>query len=300
MPERRSQVAHGTLLGLLAYLMWGAFPLYWPLLHPAGAVEILAHRVVWSLVTMALVISLIGRWGGVQRILVDRRVLGLLAAAAALISVNWGAYIWGVNNGRTVEAALGYFINPLVTMLLGVVVLRERMRPLQWVALGVAVCAVLVIAADYGRPPWLSALLALSFGCYGLLKKQANAPALESLTVESGVTGPVALAYLAVLAATGGSHFTSSGAGHTALFVLSGIVTALPLVCFGAAAIRLPMITLGLIQYLSPTFQLIVGITIQHEHMTPARWLGFAIVWAALVIFTADAVVHSRLRARPG
>jgi len=286
--------AQGLLLGFLAYLVWGAFPLYWPLLQPAGALEIVAQRIVWSLVTLTLLITGLSRWGVVRKIVADGRVLRLLAAAAGLITLNWGAYIWAVNNGHTVETALGYFINPLVTMVLGVVVLGERMRALQWVALGIAASAVLVITIDYGHLPWIALTLALTFGSYGLCKKQANAPALESLTVETVLIGPAALLYLIALSATGGSHFSSQGLAHTALFVFSGALTAAPLICFGAAAIRLPMITLGLLQYLSPLLQLLVGVGIQHEPMTPARWIAFVILWLALALFTLELVVNSR------
>lgn len=281
------------LLGFLAYLIWGVFPLYWPLLQPAGAAEILAHRVVWSLVTLVGVATVLRRWEGIRRVLVDRRTCSILAGAAALISVNWGVYIWSVNSGHTVESALGYFINPLVTMTMGVLILREGLRPLQWLALGIALCAVLVIALDYGRLPWIALTLAFSFGGYGFLKKWANAPALEALSVETGMIAPIALGYVVWLTMAGGSHFTAAGAGHTALFVLSGAVTALPLVCFGAAAIRIPMIRLGLLQYLSPILQFIVGVAVQHEQMTAARWAGFVIVWLALLVFTAEALLHA-------
>lgn len=292
--SRRTRQAQGLLLGFIAYLMWGAFPLYWPLLQPAGAVEIVAQRIVWSLLTLSFFNTVLRRWGVVRAIVGQRQLLARLAVAAGLITLNWCAYIWAVNNGHTVEAALGYFINPLVTMLLGVLVLKERMRALQWAALGIAACAVLVIAIDYGHLPWVALTLALTFGSYGLCKKQANAPALEALTVETAVIGPAALAYLIALSASGGSHFTAAGAGHTALFVLSGALTAAPLLCFGAAAVRLPMISLGLLQYFSPLLQLLVGVLIQHEPMTEARWSAFGIVWVALALFTLEVVVHAR------
>ena len=284
----------GFVLGVLAYVMWGAFPLYWPLLKPAGAVEILAHRVVWSLVTMSVVVVLSGRLAQLRALLGNARARRLLAIAAVTIAFNWGGYIYGVNSHRVVETSLGYFINPLVTVLLAVIVLGERLRPLQWLALGIGGVAVLAIAIEYGRPPWIALLLAFSFGTYGLLKKQANVEAVESLTFETAVLAPIALAYLLWLGFAGGQHFTNDGAGHVVLMMSTGIVTAIPLLCFGAAAIRVPMTTIGLLQYLAPILQFLLGVFALNESMTPMRWVGFALVWLALAIFTADA-----LRNRP-
>jgi chloramphenicol-sensitive protein RarD len=224
----------------------------------------------------------------------DRRVARLLALAAALITVNWATYIWGVNNGHVVETALGYYINPLVTVLMGVFVLGERLRRAQWVAMLVAALAVVVLTVDYGRLPWVAVVLALTFGSYGLCKKQAGAPAIESITFETTVIGPLALGYVVWLSARGDSTFASHGVGHALLFVTTGIVTAVPLICFGGAAIRVPMVTLGLLQYLTPTLQFLLGILYFHEDMPPGRWIGFVLVWAALALFTFDSVRHQR------
>ena len=187
-----SDAKRGLLLGIAAYVLWGAFPLYWPLLEPSGAVEILAHRVVWSLVVMGALVALLRRTTALGAVLKDRRKVLLLTAAAVTISVNWGTYIYGVNNDRVVEASLGYFINPLVTVLMGVLILGERLRRLQWVAMGIAFVAVVVLAVDYGRPPWVALVLAFSFGTYGLAKKQAAVDAVESITLETLVLAPVA------------------------------------------------------------------------------------------------------------
>lgn len=284
----------GFVLGVLAYVLWGAFPLYWPLLKPAGAVEILAHRMVWSLLTMAVILALAGRMSQFRDLLRNRRARRLLTVAAVTIAINWGTYIYGVNSHRVVETSLGYFINPLVTVLLAVVVVGERLRPAQWVALGIGAAAVLAIAIEYGRPPWIALILAFSFGTYGLLKKQADVDAVESLTFETIVIAPIALGYLAWLGAAGEQHFTGNGVGHAVLMMTTGIVTAVPLLCFGAAAIRVPMTTIGLLQYLAPILQFLLGVFALHEHMTPMRWVGFALVWLALAIFTVDA-----LRQRP-
>ncbi|HWU32610.1 MAG TPA: EamA family transporter RarD [Marmoricola sp.] len=279
----------GFALGVLAYLIWGAFPLYWPLLRPAGAVEILAHRVVWSLLTMALVVSLTGRLSHLKALIADRRSRVLLAVAAVTIAINWGTHIYGVNSHRVVETSLGYFINPLVTVLMGVILLGERLRSLQWFALGVGAIAVLGIAIEYGRPPWIALILAFSFGSYGLLKKQADVDAVESLTYETIVLAPIAVGYLTWLGIAGEGHFSNEGLGHAALMMTAGAVTAVPLLCFGAAAIRVPMTTIGLLQYLTPILQFLLGVFALHEHMTTMRWLGFGLVWVALAIFTVDA-----------
>ena len=288
----------GFLLGVAAYAMWGAFPLYWPLLEPAGAIEILAHRVLWSLVTVAVLVIGLRRRSQFMIILRTRRTRRLLTIGAMVIAVNWGMYIWGVNNGHVVEAALGYFINPLVTVLMGVLILRESLRPLQWVATGVAIVAVLVLAVDYGRPPWVALVLAFSFGTYGLAKKQANTGAIESLAFETVVLAPLAAAYIAFLVITGNSQFGSHGVGHALLITTTGAVTALPLICFGAAAIRLPMVTLGLLQYLAPIIQFALGVLLFHEAMPLGRWIGFALVWLALSVFTVEAINHRRRQLR--
>jgi chloramphenicol-sensitive protein RarD len=284
----------GFAFGVAAYLLWGGFPLYWPLLEPAGAVEILAHRVLWSALTMVAVVLLLRRGGRLRALVRDRRTLGLLAVAAAVITLNWGGYIWGVTNGRVVETSLGYFINPLVTVLIGVLVLGERLRPRQWIALGVAFLAVVVLTVDYGRPPWIALLLAFSFGTYGLAKKKADAPAVESLAVETLLLVPLAAAYLGWLAATGAAEFGAHGPGHAALFATTGIVTAVPLVLFGAAATRVSMVGLGLLQYLAPILQFALGVLWFHEEMPPGRWVGFGLVWLALVLLTVEMVSHRR------
>jgi len=293
-----SDARRGLLLGVAAYTMWGAFPLYWPLLEPAGAFEILAHRMLWSLVTMGVLVVALRRRERVRALVTDRRRLGLLSLAAVVVSVNWATYIWGVNNDRVVETSLGYFVNPLVTVLMGVLILRERLRPLQWVAMGIAGGAVAVLSVDYGRLPWVALILAFSFGTYGLAKKFANAPAVESLAVETTVIAPVAAIYIGWLAAHGQSNFANHGTGHALLFVTTGIVTAVPLICFGGAAIRVPMVTLGLLQYLAPIFQFALGVLWFHEDMPAGRWLGFGLVWVALVIFTTEAITARRRQLR--
>lgn len=284
----------GLLYGVSAYLTWGLFPLYWPLLEPAGAVEILAHRIAWSLATMLLVLVLSRRLPQLRALLARHRARNLLTVAAVVIAVNWGTYIYGVNNHRVVETSLGYFINPLVTVLMGVVILREHLRRWQWVALAIAFVAVLGLTIEYGHPPWVALTLAFSFGTYGLAKKQAGVEAIESLTYETVVLVPIALGYLIWLGGSGDSHFAGHGVGHSLLLASTGIVTAVPLLCFGAAAIRVPMTTLGLLQYLAPIVQFVLGVTVLDEHMSLMRWVGFALVWVALAIFTLEATRHHR------
>ncbi len=280
----------GTLFGVAAYALWGSFPLYFPLLEPAGPLEILACRVVFSLVVVVLLLLARGRLSGASRL--GALALRRLAVAAVLIAVNWGVYIWAVNHQHVVEASLGYFINPLVTVGLGVLVLHERLRRGQWVAIGVGLLAVAVLTVDYGRPPWLALILAASFGGYGLVKKRVGVPAASGLLVESAVLTLPAVAALVVLGAQGTLTLGHHGAGHDALLASAGLVTAVPLLLFAGAAARLPLSSLGLLQYLTPVLQLGVGVLVRHEPMPPARLAGFALVWAALGLLTVDALRH--------
>lgn len=276
----------GALLGLTAYGMWGLFPLYWPLLKPAPALEILAARIVWSFVSLAIFTSMTRRWHAVRLVLANRRGMRLLVAAAILVSVNWGLYIWAVNAHHVVETALGYFINPLVSVAFGVVVLRERLSRGQWIGIAVAAAAVIALTFDYGRLPWIALTLAASFGAYGPAKKLAGVDAFTSLTIETAVMTLPACVLVGVCAASGDLTMFSEGTSHAALLALAGPVTAIPLLFFGAAARRVPLSMLGLMQYLAPTLQFLIGVTIAGEHMPASRWLGFAGVWVALVIFS--------------
>lgn len=282
----------GLVYGAGAYFLWGLFPVYWPLLEPASAVEVLAHRVVWSLLFVGVVLAIQRQWAWIRTL--GRRRLALLTVAAVVIAVNWGTYIYGVTNEHVVETSLGYFINPLVTVLLGVLVLGERLRRVQWAALGIASTAVIVLTADYGRPPWIALILAFSFGTYGLIKKSVGIGAVQSLTVETAVLFVPALTYLGWLMAAGESTFGQVSAGHALLLAGTGPVTAIPLLLFGAAARRLPLTVLGLLQYLAPVLQFLFGVLLFHEPMPPARLVGFALVWTALVILTVESVRHRR------
>ena len=284
----------GLLSGATAYALWGLFPLYWPLLEPAGALEILACRIVLSLLVVALLLAVRHELRGLRRL--DRGTVQRLCLAGVIIAVNWGAYIWGVNNGHVVETSLGYFINPLITVALGVVLLHERLRRLQWAAVALGALAVVILSVDYGRPPWLALLLAVSFATYGLIKKRTRATAPEGLLVEAAVLTVPALFVLGVLAGTGSATWVGSAAtpGHLLLLAAAGPATAIPLLFFAAAATRLPLSTLGLLQYLAPVMQFAIGVLVRHEPMPPALLGGFALVWLALALLTVDAVRHRR------
>lgn len=293
-----TETRRGLALGTTAYVLWGLFPVYWPLVKPAGALEILSHRIVWSLVAIVAIAALTQSRARVRMLLGDRRRAGLLGVAAVVVAINWGTYIWGVNHDHVVETSLGYFINPLVTVALGVFVMHERLRRVQWIALALGAVAVAVLAIEYGRPPWIALVLAFSFGTYGLIKKHVNAGAIESLTIETAALTPVALTYLVVLGARGQSTFGHHGAAQVAFLVGAGVVTAIPLICFSAAATRLPLTTMGLLQYLAPVLQFAFGVLLFDEPMPLGRLVGFALVWAALVVLTADSIRHRTVTAR--
>jgi chloramphenicol-sensitive protein RarD len=295
------ETRRGVLLGLAAWVMWGFFPLYWPLLEPAGAIEILAHRIFWSMLVMAGLVVATRRRATLRATVAVRRTRWLLAAASVLITVNWGTYIWGVNHHHVVESSLGYFINPLVSVLMGVLLLGERLRTVQWVALGIAGAGVLALTVEYGRPPWVALILAFSFGSYGLAKKKANAGAVESLVIETAVISPVALGYIVFLMLTGASTFENHGVWHVVLMMGTAVITVVPLLCFGGAATRIPLSTLGLMQYLTPTVQFILGLVVFGEPMPAMRWVGFGFIWLALALFTAESLRnhHNQHRSEP-
>ena len=293
---RTRSMRWGMLLGVACYVMWGTLPLYFPLLSPAGAVEIIAHRVVWSLLFCMILLLVTRQFTDFAHVLRSRRLMVELSVAAVLVAGNWMIYVFAVTSGHVIDASLGYFINPFVTVLLAVVVLKERLRPTQWVALGFGLAAVIVITVGLGAVPWLSLGLALTFGFYGLIKNRVgpHVAAVPSLAVETTVLAPVALGYLVWLTTQGTSTFLHDGAGHALLLASSGIVTALPLLCFGAAARILPLRVIGMLQYITPIMQLLVGVLVFDEHMPPLRWAGFALVWVALTILTVDALRATR------
>ncbi|WP_427015425.1 EamA family transporter RarD [Pseudarthrobacter sp. P1] len=286
----RSESSTGVLYGIGAYGIWGLLPIYFALLIPATAVEIVANRVVFSLVFCALLLTATRGWRKFADAVRDPKVLGVLALAAVLIAINWLTYTYGITTGHAIEASLGYFINPLVSVLLGVLVLKEKLRPLQWAAMATGFTAVVVLTIGYGQLPWIALVLAFSFGLYGFVKKKVGSKvdATSSLSIETAVLAPFAAVTMVAMGATGVATLGAEGPGHFWLMVSSGVITAVPLVWFGASASRLPMTTLGLLQYFAPVLQFIIAITILGEHMGFEQWVGFFIVWLALALLTLD------------
>jgi chloramphenicol-sensitive protein RarD len=293
---QRSAHSTGLVYAILAYGLWGLLPLYFLLLAPTGAFEIVAWRVLFSLVFCALLITVTRRWAPLLAVLRRPRAVWTMGLAGILIFVNWQTYVYGTLSGHVVEAALGYFINPIVTVFLGVLVLHERLRVIQWVAVGISLVAVVVLTLGYGSLPWISLVLAFSFGLYGLIKKRVGGTvdALTGLTLETMWLAPIAIVQLLVVGAVSGLTFGTISPWHTVGLLTTGVVTAVPLLFFAAAARRLPLTYLGLIQFFAPVLQFLVGVFILHEPMPPERWLGFGLVWVALVILTTDMVVTGR------
>lgn len=294
-PDRRAHNL-GVAAALGAYLLWGIVPMFWPLLDRAGAVEILAHRILWSTVLGAILIALFARrrWRGQVR---GSGTILRLTLASIVIAVNWGTYIWAVNNGRVTESALGYYINPLLAILVGVFVFSEKLAPVQWAAIGLATVAVIVITIEYGQPPWVALVLAVSFTIYGVIKKRLKVEPIVSLTVESALMTLPAIGFMVWLASRGSATFLNLGIGHDLLLAASGVVTAIPLLLFAYAAQRIPLSLLGITQYLAPTLQFLLGVFYFREAMSTGRWIGFALVWLALMIITVQALRSAR-RAR--
>ena len=291
-----SESRRGVAFGFGAYLLWGIFPLYFRLMDRSGALEILMHRILWSLVLCLILITVSRSWEQLRTVFRSRRQTSILAAAAVMIAVNWGVYIYAVNSGQVVEASLGYFINPLVTIALGVLVLRERLRVGQWTAVGVGVIAVIVLTVDYGHVPVIALTLACSFGTYGLLKNRVGADvgAVAGLSTETMVLAPIAAVGVAVLSFSGDSTFAEHPPWQSLLLASTGLITVVPLLLFASAARRVPLSTMGLLQYLTPVLQLLCGVLLLGEHMPPSRWAGFALVWVALAILTGDSLRAAR------
>lgn len=305
MPNRTptttlSHQRSGLLFAVGAYGLWGVLPVYFLILAPAGPIEIVAWRILFCLVFCAILLTVNRRWVAVVAVFRQTRVMLNLGLAASFIIVNWQVYVYATLNGQVNEAALGYFINPIVTVLLGVLLLHERLRKAQWIAVGVSAVAVLVLAVNYGVFPWVSLALAFSFGFYGLIKKRVGprVDAVTGLAIETAWLVPVAIAQLAFVGATSGIMLGNAGSANTVLLVLSGIITAVPLLLFAAAARRLPLVYMGLIQYLTPVLQLLFGTFVMHEAMPTERWIGFGLVWIALVILSVDMVAHGRAARR--
>ena len=291
-------VRRGIAYGFTSYLLWGCFPLYFRLLQESGAMEVLLYRIVFSGLACLALLAALRSWPEMRAVLRNRRQVRLLGSAAFLIALNWGVYIYAVNSGQVVEAALGYFLNPLITVALGVLVLRERLRVLQWVAVLIGVIAGIVLTVNYGHVPTIALTLAISFGTYGLLKKQVGSnggvSALAGLSTENLVLAPFAVIGLVVLALNGDSTIAHNPPWQALLLASTGIVTIAPLLLFAAAASRVPLSTMGLLQYLTPVLQFLCGVLLLGEHMPASRWAGFGLVWLALVVLTADSLRAAR------
>lgn len=287
-PENRSTARNGAVLATLAFLCWGLFPLYFKLVEAVPAIEVLAHRVVWTVLLMTGLLTVRRGWSAVWVVFANRRLLATLALSAVVITINWGVFIWAIAHDRVLEASLGYYINPLVNVVLGVVVLRERLRPMQWAAVGLAAAGVAYQIVGLGAFPWVALTLAISFGFYGLIRKVAAVDAYSGLFVETLVLSPVALAYLVWLAAVGQGAFGRGDWGLDGLLALSGIVTALPLILFVAGAQRIRLSTLGLLQYIVPTGQFVLAVFVFGEAFTSGTLVTFGCIWAALAVYSFD------------
>lgn len=297
----RSAAKTGLIFAISAYGSWGVLPLYFLLLAPTGAFEIVAWRVLFSLVFCGVLIVATRAWRPLLAALRSSRIAWTMGLAGVLIYVNWQTFILGTLSGHVVETALGYFINPIITVLLGVLVLKERLRAAQWAAVAISFVAVLVLSVGYGRIPWISLILACSFGLYGLIKKRVGGhlDALSGLTLETIWLTPVAIIQLVVVSLISGLTFGTVSPLHTIALIGSGVLTAVPLLFFAAASRRLPLTTMGLVQYLAPVLQFIAGVAILHEPMPPGRWLGFGLVWLALIVLTVDMIRAGRAGRRP-
>jgi len=283
----------GLLYGVGAYVLWGLFPLYWPLLKPATSLEIVSHRAVWTMVFCFIVLAITKSLKSTLATFKPPKVAARLFAASILVSINWLIYIWATNNGHVVEAALGYYINPLIAITFGIVLLKERMRRLQWISVAIATIGVLVLTIDYGRLPWVALGVALSWGSYGLIKKQLNLGAVEGLAIETLIAFIPYCSYLIFLGSKGDGHF-GHGTGLTVLLISAGAVTAIPLLLFNGCTTRLPLTTIGLLQYITPTLTFIIGVWVNHEVMPTARWVGFIVIWMALMVLAFDLVRSGR------
>ena len=288
--DQRSGYNSGLIAGVGAYVMWGLVPLYWPLLKPASAMEILSHRVVWSLVFLLIIVYFKKLFSDIKVALFDKRKMILLFFASIFITINWGVFIWAVNNGHVIETSLGYFINPLVSVALGVIVLKEKLRTLQKVAVSLTFVAVTFLTLTLGHPPYIALSLAFSFGFYGLVKKMANVKAIPSLTLESLMITPFFAVFLYYLSSQNELTFIELGPIHSFWLITAGIVSVIPLMLFSTAVLRIPLVVLGLLQALGPIIQFLLGYFVFDEPMITARWVGFLIVWLAVSVFSYDAV----------
>ena len=289
----------GILNGIAAYLLWGVFPIYWKLLHDVPAMQVIGHRIIWSFALLILFILLTKQWKEFRSAALTPKTLAIYSIAGALLTVNWLVYVWGVNAGFIVETSLGYFINPLISVLLGVIFLHEQLRPTQWIPVVLATAGVTYLTVAYGRLPWIALSLAFSFGFYGFVKKLAPLGSLYGLTLETGIVFPIALLYLAFVALSGTGAFSHEGAQIDLLLIGAGVVTTIPLLMFASAARQIPLTVVGLLQYIAPTMQFLIGVFLYKEPFDRAHLIGFGVVWIALVIFWVENFMANRMPVRP-
>jgi chloramphenicol-sensitive protein RarD len=286
----------GLIYGILAYTLWGVLPLYWHMLSDIPASEILVYRIIWSLVFLAVILSLKRQWSWVKPFLSQPKTIRIICLSAVLLAFNWFIYIWAINADFVIETSLGYFINPLVNVLLGTIFLHERLRPGQWASVGIAAAGVLFLTLTYGSLPWIALCLALSFGFYGLMKKKVNLGAAQSLASEMSVLFIPALVYLVLLETQGEATLGHSNLMTSVLLLGTGVVTAIPLIFFAAAARRIPLSTMGVLQYIAPTLQFLIGLVILGEPFTTQKLIGFGIIWIALIIYSLEGIWQRRVQ----
>jgi chloramphenicol-sensitive protein RarD len=288
----------GIWNGLGAYILWGFFPIYWKLLHQVPALQVIGHRIVWSFVLLIIFVLLTKQWAPLRSTLTSK-IIGIYTIAAILLSINWLIYVWGVNAGFIVETSLGYFINPLLSVLLGVVFLRERLRTMQWFPVTLAAMGVIYLTLSYGRLPWIALSLAFSFGIYGLVKKLAPLGSLYGLTLETAIVLPIALIYLTFVEFQGAGAFFHEGILTDLLLISTGLVTSIPLLLFASAARQIPLTVIGILQYIAPTLQFLIGVFLYHEPFDQSRLIGFSLVWLALIIFWLENYLANRMPVQP-
>ncbi len=289
----------GILYGIGAYVLWGFFPIYWKFLRGVPALQVIGHRIGWSFILLLAYILLTRQWSEFRSASFKWKTVGIYTVAAVLLSFNWLIYVWGVNAGFIVETSLGYFINPLLSVSLGVLFLRERLRPVQWIPVGLAAIGVVYLTFAYGRPPWIALSLAFTFGFYGFVKKLSPLGSLYGLTLETGIVFPVALTYLVVIGAAGTGHFMQDGALVDALLMGGGIVTTIPLLMFASAAKQIPLTIVGLLQYIAPTLQFLIGVFVYKETFDFSQLIGFGMVWVALIVFAVENYLANRVPVQP-
>jgi chloramphenicol-sensitive protein RarD len=286
----------GIWYGIGAYLLWGLFPIYWKWLHEVPAIQLISHRIIWSFILLAAIVFVTRQWKAFRCAAFSRRVVLIYLASGILLGLNWLTYVWAVNAGFVVETSLGYFINPLLSVLLGVIFLREKLRPWQWGLIGLAAIGVMVVAVSYGQFPWIALTLAISFGIYGLVKKIAPLGSLYGLTLETGLLFLPAVGFLLVMETQGRGAFLHVGPVRDLLMVGAGVVTTIPLLLFASAAQRIPLSTVGILQYITPTMQFLLGVFVYHEPFNQSHLIGFCIVWLALILFWAEGYLAGRRR----